>query len=68
MDIVALLPYVTGGLSIVKILLDVDNHALAAKAWDSVKRLISKEAPTQADADQSELELDALFDEFNAPL
>lgn len=68
MDIVNVLPYVTGGLAIVKILLDSDNANLAAKAWNSVKSLFSGAEITQADIARVENELDALFDEFNAPL
>lgn len=66
MDAAAILALVTKGLSIAEQVWD--NRDLALKAIQAVTNIVSKPAPTQADIDSTEADLDALLDEFNSPL
>lgn len=66
MDALAILGLVTKGLSVAETVWE--NRDLALQAINSVKNIISKDAPTSAEIAATEMELDALLAEFNAPL
>lgn len=66
MDIAAILALVTKGISIAEQVWS--NRDLAFKALAALKNITSNPSPTQADIDETERDLDALLDEFNAPL
>lgn len=66
MDPLTILGLVTKGLSVVEAIWE--NRDLALQAINSVKNIVSKKDPTQAEIDLVEAELDALLAEFNAPL
>lgn len=66
MDLVAVLALVTKGLAVAETVWD--NRDLALQAINSVKNIVSKKDPTATDIAETEAELDALLDEFNAPL
>lgn len=66
MDPLAILGLVTKGLSVAETIWE--NRDLALQAVNSVKNIISKDEPTAADIAATEMELDALLAEFNAPL
>lgn len=69
MNAAAIIALVTKGLSIAEQLWE--NRDLALKAIQSITNIVKSfngGTVTQADIDQTEADLDALLDEFNAPL
>lgn len=66
MDAAAIIALVEKGLSVAETVWE--NRDLALKALQAVRNIISKDAPTQAEIDATEAELDGLLGEFNAPL
>lgn len=66
MNITDILALVTKGISVAQQVWE--NRDLALKAIDAIKNITSNPNPTKADIDATELELDALLAEFNAPL
>lgn len=66
MDPLTILGLVTKGLSIAETVWE--NRDLALQAIQSVKNIVSSDAPTAADIASTEADLDALLAEFNAPL
>lgn len=66
MDFTKILALVTKGISITEQVWE--NRDLALKAIAAVKNITSNPNPTPADIATTEADLDALLDEFNAPL
>lgn len=67
MSLTSILATVTKGIGIATSAWE--NRDLAAKAIDSVKKLLDRgKTATQTDIDATEADLDALLIEFNAPL
>ena len=67
MDALAILSLVAKGLAIVEVVWD--NRELAMKAFESVKNIVDNHTTiTEDDLVKVEADLDALLDEFNAPL
>lgn len=69
MDAATILALVTKGITIAAQLYE---SGAIERAWNAIMALktvvIDKQNPTQQDIDQCEAVLDALLDEFNAPL
>lgn len=66
MNAAAILALVLKGVSVAETVWE--NRDLALSAINSIKNIVSNNAPTQADIDATEADLDALLAEFNAPL
>lgn len=66
MNIKDILALVTRGIGIAEQVWE--NRDLALKAIAAVKNITSNPSPTAADIASTEADLDALLDEFNAPL
>lgn len=66
MDIKEIIALVTKGISVAEQVWG--NRDLALKAIAAIKNITSNPNPTKADIAATEADLDALLDEFNAPL
>ena len=66
MDLSEIVNIVTKGVSVIEAV--AENKDLVIKAATALKNIITNPAPTQADIDLTETELDGLLAEFNAPL
>lgn len=66
MDFTKIIALVTKGISVAEQVWE--NRDLALKAIAAVKNITSNPNPTPADIAATEVDLDALLDEFNAPL